>query len=174
MTTPDPKALRALADDASTGEGEWTAEASTHPIYGGAWDVYDAARGLICEAWTGERARYIAAVSPATVLALLDRLEAAEAWSEDDVPLPEDDAIKAAFPTRSGNHKAYAEAQRMVSAKYSKIVGTLAGSVPDRYGRYPLSVSSGRRRRVLWFAPEYLRIPGDDAAALDAAKGGVA
>ena len=38
----------------------------------------------------------------------------------DDQPLPEDEAIKAAHPTRSGRHKEYAEAMRMVGAKRSK------------------------------------------------------
>jgi hypothetical protein len=41
-----------------------------------------------------------------------------EAWG--DKPLPEDDAIKAAFPTRSGRHDLYAEAVRLVGAKRSK------------------------------------------------------
>lgn len=37
-----------------------------------------------------------------------------------DLPLPEDAEIEAAFPTRSGEHAIYAEAQRLVSARYSK------------------------------------------------------
>lgn len=37
-----------------------------------------------------------------------------------DKPLPEDEAIKAAFPTRSGKHEIYAEAMRLVGAKHSK------------------------------------------------------
>lgn len=37
-----------------------------------------------------------------------------------DRPLPEDDAIKAAHPTRTGRHDLYAEAMRMVGAKHSK------------------------------------------------------
>ena len=40
-------------------------------------------------------------------------------WN-DDRPLPEDDAIKAAIPTRSGRHDLYAEAMRLVGAKRSK------------------------------------------------------
>jgi hypothetical protein len=44
-----------------------------------------------------------------------------DAWnSEDDRPLPEDAAIDAAFPTRSGRHDLYAEASRLVGAKYTK------------------------------------------------------
>jgi hypothetical protein len=41
-------------------------------------------------------------------------------WSEDDDPIPEDKLILAAHPTRSGHHKLYAEAFRMVGAKRSK------------------------------------------------------
>lgn len=41
-------------------------------------------------------------------------------WSEDDKALPEDEKIHAAHPTRSGEHKLYAEAFRMVGAKRSK------------------------------------------------------
>lgn len=37
-----------------------------------------------------------------------------------DQPLPEDDAIKAAHPTRSGRHDLYEEAMRLVGAKHSK------------------------------------------------------
>jgi hypothetical protein len=44
--------------------------------------------------------------------------KAVEAWA--DSPLPEDDAIKAAHPTRTGRHDLYAEAQRLVSARHSK------------------------------------------------------
>lgn len=35
----------------------------------------------------------------------------------DDKPLPEDEAIKAAHPMRTNRHDLYQEAQRMVSAK---------------------------------------------------------
>lgn len=38
----------------------------------------------------------------------------------EDKPLPEDEAISAAFPTRSGSHDTYAEAMRLVSACHSK------------------------------------------------------
>lgn len=40
--------------------------------------------------------------------------------TEDDQPIPEDDAIKAAHPTRSGRHGLYAQAMRLVGAKKSK------------------------------------------------------
>lgn len=57
------------------------------------------------------------------------RAEAAEArlvelspaaWTEDDQELPEDAAIREAFPTRSGRHDLYGEAMRLVGAKRSK------------------------------------------------------
>ena len=37
-----------------------------------------------------------------------------------DGPLPEDAAIDAAFPTRSGRHNLYAQAMRLVGARHSK------------------------------------------------------
>ena len=44
-----------------------------------------------------------------------------DAWKgRDDQPLPEDEEIEAAFPTRSGRHDLYTEAMRMVGARYSK------------------------------------------------------
>jgi hypothetical protein len=60
------------------------------------------------------------------VLATIDadrvRLAAFEKLFEirDDGPLPEDAEIKAAFPTRTGQHEIYGEAMRMVSAKRTK------------------------------------------------------
>ncbi len=47
-------------------------------------------------------------------------LAEATAWTDDDKPLPEDEQIEAAFPTRTGRHDLYAEAMRMVGAKRSK------------------------------------------------------
>lgn len=38
----------------------------------------------------------------------------------DDKPLPEDERIKAAHPTRTGRHDLYAEAMRLVGARHSK------------------------------------------------------
>lgn len=50
-----------------------------------------------------------------------ERLFETEAWqSQDDKPLPEDDAIHEAFPTRSDRHDLYVEAMRLVGAKYTK------------------------------------------------------
>lgn len=49
--------------------------------------------------------------------------EAMPAWdksADGDMPLPEDAAIKAARPTRSGRHDLYQEARRLVGAKRSK------------------------------------------------------
>jgi len=44
--------------------------------------------------------------------------EVERAWV--DRPLPEDDAIKAAHPLRSGRHDLYAEAMRLIGARHSK------------------------------------------------------
>jgi hypothetical protein len=38
----------------------------------------------------------------------------------EDLPLPEDDAIKAAHPLRSGRHDLYAEAMRLVGERHAK------------------------------------------------------
>jgi hypothetical protein len=54
--------------------------------------------------------------------------ESGMAWkNQSDRPLPEDDEIDRAFPTRSGDHDTYAEAARMVGASYTK--GALIGLV---------------------------------------------
>lgn len=54
-------------------------------------------------------------------LDLAEPEESLDAWKGgDDKPLPEDDAIEAAFPTRSKRHDLYAEAMRLVGARYSK------------------------------------------------------
>ena len=42
------------------------------------------------------------------------------AWTDHDEPLPEDDAINAAHPLRTGAHDIYVEAFRLVGAKRSK------------------------------------------------------
>lgn len=60
----------------------------------------------------GKGGTFSAAVKPSTEAQPL-------AW-DDDRPLPEDEAIDAAFPTRSGRHDTYQEAMRMVGAKRSK------------------------------------------------------
>ncbi len=49
---------------------------------------------------------------------MADRLSEPE-W-DGDTPLPEDDAIRAAHPTRTGRHDLYAEAMRLVGARHSK------------------------------------------------------
>lgn len=62
----------------------------------------------------------------ATRVLLTNRAERAEAelamlkvdW--DDAPLPEDEQIKAAFPTRTEKHELYGEAMRLVGARRSK------------------------------------------------------
>ena len=47
-------------------------------------------------------------------------LQKVREWTEDDLPIPEDDAIRAAHPTVTGQHGKYAEAMRLVGAKRSK------------------------------------------------------
>lgn len=56
----------------------------------------------------------------ASLRALLEARAVAEGSAWSDQPLPEDEAIQAAFPTRSGEHGAYAEALRLVGARRSK------------------------------------------------------
>jgi hypothetical protein len=51
---------------------------------------------------------------------LADEAEAHHMATWDDAPLPEDEAIRAAFPTRTGKHELYAEAMRLVGAARSK------------------------------------------------------
>lgn len=60
----------------------------------------------------------------------------------EDQPLPEDDAIRAAFPTRTGDHSTYAEAMRLVGAKRSK--GALVSLVNW------LLVERTRQREAAW------------------------
>lgn len=43
-----------------------------------------------------------------------------DVWTDEDKPLPEDEAIRAAHPTRTSEHQRYAEAMRLVGAKRSK------------------------------------------------------
>lgn len=58
---------------------------------------------------------------PHITAALRAEREAVLSWPSDaDQSLPEDDAIHAAFPTRSGRHDLYAEAMRLVGARISK------------------------------------------------------
>jgi cell division protein FtsB len=53
--------------------------------------------------------------------AMRAEIERLRAWTDQDEPLPEDDAIAAAFPLfRSKRHDLYAEAIRLVGAKRSK------------------------------------------------------
>jgi hypothetical protein len=42
-----------------------------------------------------------------------------KAWN-DDKPIPEDEEIQKAHPLRTGKHKLYEEAMRLVGAKHSK------------------------------------------------------
>lgn len=52
------------------------------------------------------------------LIAELRAARAGDAWV--DAVLPEDDAIKAAHPSRTGDHESYAEARRLVGARRSK------------------------------------------------------
>ena len=52
------------------------------------------------------------------LIAELRAARAGDAWV--DAALPEDDAIKAAHPSRTGDHVLYAEARRLVNARRSK------------------------------------------------------
>lgn len=49
------------------------------------------------------------------------QLEAWPALGEDDRPLPEDEQIATAHPTRTGQHATYEEAMRLVGARRSKM-----------------------------------------------------
>lgn len=49
-----------------------------------------------------------------------EKLREALKWSDEDQPIPEDEAISAAHPVHSGAHATYQEAMRMVGAKRSK------------------------------------------------------
>lgn len=73
MSDTDPKALRALCREAQDAAPEPWESAGDYPIV-----EVTCASGLPVAECSAVIARYIAAVSPATVLALLDRLEAAE------------------------------------------------------------------------------------------------
>ncbi|EPC4021111.1 ead/Ea22-like family protein [Enterobacter kobei] len=83
MSNIDKRALRNLAT--SLDGDDWHAEGNS--VYGGAYDVGDNVcydHIASCESVNGEspHADFIAAANPATVLALLDELEAAEKSNE--------------------------------------------------------------------------------------------
>ncbi len=92
--------------------------------------------------------------------------EPTEDW--EDRPLPEDAAIKAAFPTRTGKHELYGEAMRMVSAKRSKgalvalVNWLLAALENERRGRLRETADAIRLRcemKVLELAKEWAASP---------------
>jgi hypothetical protein len=90
------------------------------------------------------------------IVALRAQLAAAEAARDamkhwEDAPLPEDEVIRAAFPTRSGKHETYAEAMRLVGARHSK--GQLVALV-----------------NWLLVARDAMRAEARDAALVDAAE----
>ena len=75
---------------------------------------------VICESQFPADAIAIAATHNAIpwLIAELRAARAGDAWV--DAALPEDDAIKAAHPSRTGDHGSYAEALRLVGARRSK------------------------------------------------------
>lgn len=81
----------------------------------------------------------------------------------EDRPLPEDAAIDAAFPTRSGRHDLYADAMRMVGARYSKagLVALVNWLLVRSDSFLPGSKkSSGERASIV----SYLRVRADSIA----------
>lgn len=105
MTAFNKQALRVLA--VALDGDDWHAEGNS--VYGGAYDVGDSIcydHIASCESVNGEspHADFIAAASPATVLALLDELEAAEKRIAElearsvTVQLPADNAAESESP----------------------------------------------------------------------------
>lgn len=73
---------------------------------------------------------------PKCLRTTLDTITAMSHEDWDDRTLPEDEAIKAAHPTRTGQHERYAEAMRLVGAKRSKyalveLVNWLLSRIPE-------------------------------------------
>lgn len=71
-----------------------------------------------------------------------------------DQPLPEDEAIKAAHPLRSGRHDLYGEAMRLVGAKHSKaalveLVNWLLVCCQGRKRQRDLDIDAELRERIL-------------------------
>lgn len=91
-------------------------------------------------------------------------------WAEEDRPLPEDAAIEAAFPTRSGAHKTYAEAMRMVGAKRSKaaLVALVNWLLTDR-ARLAAADRVVEAARVIVGKPLKNNVSLDDQIALSVA-----
>lgn len=85
-----------------------------------------AAPGLSVEERTNEIvAGYLSVTRTGSLKTIIrEAIEAAvtdsRAWSAEDAPLPEDAAIRAAHPLRTGDQALYLEAERLVHAKRSK------------------------------------------------------
>ena len=75
--------------------------------------IYRGASGVDCGRSAALEERHLAGLRAVA--------QHATRWqSEDEEALPEEDAIKAAHPTRTGHHDLYAEAMRLVGARRSK------------------------------------------------------
>ncbi|MGO2150820.1 MAG: ead/Ea22-like family protein [Microbacterium gubbeenense] len=80
MTAIDAKRLRKLAEKATPGEWWTTRDVRPHAVWAGTGSSDDPG---VCTSFTRPDATYIAAIDPPTLLALLDRLEAAIAYVDD-------------------------------------------------------------------------------------------
>lgn len=106
----------------------------------------------------------------AKVTAYIEKVVHLKDWPEldtEDQPLPEDEAIRVAFPTRSGRHEEYAEAMRLVGARRSKrglvaLVHWLLVRIADLGLSYQETVKVGQgllgERDVLRREIEYARV----------------
>lgn len=155
MTPAEIAQLRALAEAATCGpweagpEGGSVLSPNMGPMHGRlvAGQTYpkDAAFIAACRTAVPALLDEVERLTVEVVDTLAAGLEVADrespVWTTEDRPLPEDAAIAAAFPTRSGLHDVYQEAMRLVGAKRSK--GALVGLVNW------LLVEQARQRRFL-------------------------
>jgi hypothetical protein len=105
-------------------------------------------------------------------------IERLMAWTDQDEPLPEDDAIKVAFPLNSKRYDLYAEAMRLVSAKRSKgaLVDLVNWLLHERDAlRADAAIGKVIRRRLVssnGIPVSRAHVTADEVAAIDAARGG--
>lgn len=80
-----------------------------------------------------------------------------DSWADEDQPLPEDEAIRAAHPTSSGAHHRYAEAMRLVGAKRSKyaLVDLVNWLLSKRTAFLSVNWPDVLRRHGLYDSPAY-------------------
>jgi hypothetical protein len=105
--------------------------------------------------------------------AALASLRESDSWG--DKPLPEDDAIQAAHPLRTGLHDVYAEAARLVGAKRSKralvdLVNWLLCSARNADAAR-LDERRERQRFERWYEEQRVKAEAADAALI-AERGG--